>query len=287
MARIATLLLELGPTNEVVVRGSGPIGPYWAPIPYSWPYPSRKGAARRRGRKARHWRLLSSITGRIDIYLKRGRTDGPRHEVAGWFADNFGLFTKQTEMYSVREFLKRYTKFLSEINHTSVLLVEIDYEQVYVGKASPGGDDLDDALTMASEYLVSHGEGNKMLFSTLGRTRNALKDNMEITLEAQYSRKHGHGKPGVEVRFLGIPSVLVKRSQEGDKDYRARIERLLRQLTNVAKEKFARKYENTSKVLLRDYERQLPKSFDVARTTRWLHLEWGKAGKDLKPRVKF
>ncbi len=237
--------------------------------------------------KTRHWRLLSSITGRIDIYLKRGRTERPGHEVAGWFANNLGLFTKQTEMYAVNGFLGRYAKFLSEINHTSVLLIEIDYEEVYVGRATPGADDLSDALTMASEHLASHSEGNKVLLSTLGRTRNAYRDSLEITLEAQYNRKHGHGKPGIEVRFLGIPSILLKKSQEGDKDYRARIDRLLRQLTNVAKEKFARKYENASKVLLKDYERRLSKSFDAARTTRWLHLEWGKTGKDLKHRVKF
>jgi len=278
--------LELAPTDEVVVRGSGPLGPYWAPIPYSWPYPARKGAARRVS-KTRHWRLLSSITGRIDIYLRRGRTERPGHEVAGWFANNLGLFTKQTEMYDVKEFLRRYAKFLSEINHTSVLLIEIDYEEVYVGRATPGADDLNDALTMASEHLASHREENKVLLSTLGRTRNAYRDSLKITLEAQYNRKHGHGKPGIEVRFLGIPSILLKKSQEGDKDYRARIDQLRRQLTNVAKEKFARKYENASKVLLKDYERRLSKFFDAARTTRWLHLEWGKTGKDLKHRVKF
>jgi hypothetical protein len=277
----------LGPTDEFTVRGSGLTGPYWAPIPYSWPYPARRGAARRRARKTRHWRLLSAITGRVDIYLKRGRTETPERGPAGWFADHLGLFTKQTEKYSAKEFLRRHAKFLSEIHHRNVLLAEIDYEEVYVGRANRGTGELDDALAKAYDYLASHGEANKVLFSTFGRTNPVLKDGLEITLEAQYYRKHGHGKPGIEVRVFGIPSTLVRKPQEKDRDYRARIKQLFGKLSNVGKEKFARRYENTAKVLLKDYEHQLYKFFDVDKTTRWLHLEWGRTGEDLKPRVRF
>jgi hypothetical protein len=109
---------------------------------------------------------------------------------------------------------------------------------------------------------------------------------LNITLEAQYNRKHGHGKPAIEVRILGIPSILVKKPREADKDYRARTKRLGEQ-SDLGKEKFAMRYENAAKVLLRDYEHQLYKFFDVAKSTRWLHLEWGKTGENLKPRVKF
>ncbi len=91
-------------------------------------------------------------------------------------------------------------------------------------------------------------------------------------MEAQYNRRHGHGKPSIEIRVLGIPSVLVKRADEGDRRYKTEIEPLFRKLrSNLAKAKIARKYENRAK-LLRDYERRLKKVFDVSRTILWLHL---------------
>jgi len=274
-------------TDEVTVRGSGLTGPYWAPIPYSWPYPAKKGAARRRVRKSKHWMLLSSVTGRIDIFLKRGSAETPDRGPAGWFADNLGLFTKQTEQYSVKEFLGRYARFLHEIHHRIVFLAEIDYEEVYLGRPKKGSDELDDAVAQAYEYFASHMESNKVLFSTFGRTNRGSKDDLEITIEAQYNRKHGDGKPGIEIRVLGIPSVLVKKPQEGNDDYQARTKRLFREQSDFRKERFSKGYENTAKVLLRDYERRLYKFFDVARTTRWLHLEWGKTGEDSKPRIKL
>jgi hypothetical protein len=273
-------------TNEFTVRGSGPVGPYWAPIPYSWPYGGRKGVARRRARRTKHWRLLSAITGRIDIYLKSGRKETPDTGAAAWFADNLGLFAKQTESYSAKEFLRRYAKFLDGTHHRTVLLTEIDYEEVYLGKTNEGANNLDNALASASENLASRGDGNKVLISTFGKTRSSPKDDLNITVEAQYNRKHGHGKPGIEVRILGIPSVLAKKPREADAEYRARMNRFFRDLSDLRKEKFAMRYENAAKVVLRDYERQLYKFFDVAKSTRWLHLEWGKTGQDLKPRVK-
>jgi hypothetical protein len=274
-------------TNEFTVRGSGPVGPYWAPIPYSWPYHGRTGAARRRGRETKHWRLLSSITGRIDVYLKSGRKEAPDSGAAAWFADNLGLFAKQTERYSAREFLRRYAKFLNETHHRTVLLTEIDYEEVYLGRTDGGPNNLDDALAKASEYLALRSDSNKLLLSTFGKTRNPLKDNLNFTLEAQYNRKHGHGKPGIEVRIIGIPSMLAKKPREADNEYRARMNRLFRDLSDLGKEKFAMRYENEAKILLRYYERQMYKFFDVAKSTRWLHLEWGKTGENLNPRVKF
>jgi hypothetical protein len=276
----------LGPTDEFTVRGSGPIGPYWAPIPYSWPNTTTRRGLRRK-RKTRHWKLLSSVTGRIDIYLKQGRTETPNRGAAAWFADSLGLFTKQTERYSVREFLKRYAKFLSSIRHRNVLLVEIDYDDVSAGEANQGPDDLDESLARAYDFLASHGEGKKVLFSTFGRTNHGLKQGLEITMEAQYNRKHGHGKPAMEIRILAIPSILVKKPREADRDYEARTKKLFLALSDVGKEKFARRYENTTKVLFRDYEHQLYKFFEVAKSTRWLHLAWGKTAEDLKTRVNF
>ncbi|GEM_PF-4347072 len=275
----------MAPTDEFTVRGSGPIGPYWAPIPYSWPNtPTRRGV--RRKRKRRHWKLLSSVTGRIDVYLKQGRSETPSHGAAAWLADSLGLFTKQIERYSVREFFKRYAKFLASIRQRHVLLVEIDYEDVSAG-ANQGPDNIDELMARVSDFLASRGEGNKVLFSTIGRTNHGLKDDLDITMEAQYNRKHGHGKPGMEIRILAIPSVLVRKPREADRDYEVRTKKLYLGLSDVGKEKFAMRYENTAKVLLREYERQLYKFFEVAKSTRWLHHEWGKTTEDLKPRVKF
>lgn len=273
--------------DEFTVRGSGLVGLDWDPIRYSWPYPARRGAARRRVRKPRQWKLLSSITGRIDVYLKRGRMEAPDRGAAGWFADNLGLFTKQTEEYSVKEFLRRYAKFLSAIRHRNVLLLEIDYENVCADKANKGPNNLDDALARAYKYLASRGEANKVLFSTFRRTNNGLKNSLEITLEAQYNRKHGHGKPAIEIRILGIPSILIKKPREEDSDHKARTKRLFRQLGNAGKEKLANRYENTAKILIRNYEHHMYKFFNVAKTTRWLHIGWGKTREDLKPRTKF
>ena len=283
---LGDLLLKSRLTNEFTVRGSGPLGLNWTPIPDSWPYGGRKGVARQRARRTKHWRLLSAFTGRIDIYLRNGRKETPNSGAAAWFADNLGLFAKQTERYSAKEFLKRYAKFLDGTHHRTVLLTEIDYEEVYLGKTNEGANNLDDALARASQNLVSPGVGNKVLISTFGKTRSSPKDDLTITLEAQYNGKHGHGKPGIEVRILGIPSVLAKNPREADDEHRARMNRLFRDLSDLKKEKFAMRYENAAKVLLRDYERQLCKFFDVAKSTRWLHLEWGTTEQNLKPRVK-
>jgi hypothetical protein len=76
----------------------------------------------------------------------------------------------------------------------------------------------------------------------------------------QYNRKHGHGKPAIEIRILGIPSILVKKPQEEDRDYKASTKRLFHELGNVGKEKFAKRYENTAKILIRNYEHRMYKS---------------------------
>ncbi len=267
---------------------TGLTGGYWAPIPYSWPYPARKGSARRKTRETEGWRILSSIVGRIDLYLEGSGTETPKEGAAGWLAHNLGLFAKQTERYSIKEFLKKYSTFLSDTGLRNALLMEIDYEQVYADRENKDPDDLDNALTKAYEYVSGKKGANKVLLSTYGRTRNGSKNGLEVTVEAQYNRKHGHGKPSIEIRVLGIPSVLVRQAEEGDRQYKTRIERLFRELRrDVAKAKFARKYENTAKLLLRDYERRLKKVLDVSKTTRWLHLDWGRIEQKAKPRLKF
>lgn len=263
--------------NEAV-SSSGLTGGFWSPIPYSWPYPSRKGSARRKTRKTERWRILSSITGRVDIHLKGSRTETPDEGAAGWLASNLGLFAKQTERYSIEEFLAGYSKFLSRAGLRNVLLTEIDYEQIYVDKDNKDPNDLDAALAKAREYLSGKEDLNKVLLSTYGRTKNGVKDGLDVAVEAQYNRRHGQGKPSVEVRVLGIPSVLVRQADEKDRQYRARMRRLSRDLrSDGSKRRFARKYENAAKVLLRDYERLLKKALDVTETTRWLHMGWGRA----------
>lgn len=285
MRRVA-LFSGLGTnTNEFTPRGSGPVGINWDPIPYSWPHARTR--SRRRVRQPKHWKLLSSINGRVDIYLGKARTEAPAHGPAGWLAGNLGLFAKQTEQYSVREFLSKYTKFLTAIHHTTILLAEIDYDEVYVGNPNEGAVDLADALSRIYEQLSSHEKGNKVLLSTLGRTDNSRGNGLEVTTEAQYNKKHGQGKPGIEVRILAIPSILLKNPQESDKKYRARMKRLLKGLGDAGKAKFAMRYENTAKILLKLYDQQLRKVFDVAKTSRWLHVEWGKTGEPPTRRTKL
>ena len=264
---------------------TGLTGGFWAPIPYSWPYPSRK-----RGTTGRTsgWRLLSSIAGRIDIYLNKSLRETPRRGTAGWLAKNLGLFSKQTEKYTTKEFLNKYSKFLIEASQRNVLLVEIDYEAVYSDRDNKDRDDLDDALAEAYKFINQGGRGTKVLVSTIGKTNTGLEKDLEVTVETQYYRKHGEGKPSIEVRVLGIPSIQVRQRGEEEPEYRARMKRLSRELqSDVKRRKFARKYENAARVLIRDHERRLRKAFDVAGTTRWLHLNWGGAGLEAKPRLKF
>ena len=261
---------------------------YWSPIPYSWPSYLRRGSPERKTRKTGHWRLFSSVVGRIDVYLRRSRTETPKEGAAGWLAKNLLLFAKQTERYGIKEFLRRYSEFLSETGQRNVLLMEIDYEEVYADKDDKDPNDLDGALAKAYEHLSASGEGNKVLFSTFGRTNNGLSNDLELTVEAQYYRRHGQGKPSIEVRVLGIPSVLVKQRGEGDRRYKARVKHLFGELrTDIEREKFARKYENTAKLLLRDYEKRLRRVLDVDRTARWLHLDWGKTKNVAEARLRF
>ncbi len=260
---------------------------YWSPIPYSWPYPSIKRGPLNR-RKIGEWGLLSSILGRIDIHLRGRRIEAPREGTAGWLAKNLLLFSKSTEKYSVEEFLRQYSRFLSVIGHKDTLLLEIDYEPVYADSENKDTDDLREALAAAYHYLARHRNANKILISTFSRSRRELRDDIDLSIEAQYYRKHGQGKPSIEIRVLGIPSLLARQHLESPQRYRARIKKLFRELrNNVQKEKFAKKYENMIKVKLRDYERFLRGNFDVERTIRWIHMDWGKIQQEPSARARI
>lgn len=232
--------------------------------------------------------MLSSVIGRIDLYLSRSRTETPPEGAAGWLANNLGLFAKQTERYTIKEFLNRYSRFLSDTGLRNVLLVEIDYDEVYTDRDNKDPDDLDEALTKAHKHVARNDGANKILLATFGRIKSGLKSDLELTVEAQYNRRHGQGKPSVEVRILGIPSIFVRQPGEGDRQYKARMRRLFRELrSDVSKKKFARKYENTAKFLIRDYELHLRKVFEVAKTSRWLRLSWGDIEQQAEPRLRF
>lgn len=47
--------------------------------------------------------------------------------------------------------------------------------------------------------------------------------------------KNGHGKPATEIRILAIPSILVKKPREADRDYEARTKKLFLGLSDVGK----------------------------------------------------
>ncbi len=92
-----------------------------------------------------------ATVGTLHVHLKGGSVDVPDEGVAGWFATSFGVFRKQTERYGVREFLEKYSRFLSDTTLRNMLLIEIDYTTVYYDKTQANPDDLGTAVKAAND----------------------------------------------------------------------------------------------------------------------------------------
>ncbi len=210
-----------------------------------------------------------AAVGRLEVHLRGGSVDAPDEGVAAWFADSFGMFRKQTERYSVREFLEKYSKFLSETSLRNILLIEIDYTMVYYDRKQENPDDLDLATRAAYEYLIQHmTDSTKIVISAIGKTNIGLRDDLQLQVEAQFYRKHGFGKPGVEIDIVGIPSALVKQDKETKQDYDIRLKHLTQELEDSTRDAAIRTgHEETMKTILADYEQHLAALFDIDKVT--------------------
>ena len=206
-----------------------------------------------------------ATVGKLEVHLKGGSVDAPNEGVAAWFADSFGMFRKQTERYSVREFLEKYSKFLSETSLRNILLIEIDYTMLYYDRQQENPDDLGAATRSAHEYLIQHvSESNKIVLSAVGKTNMGLRDDLQLQVEAQFYRRHGFGKPGVEIEIVGIPSALVKQEKETKQEYDTRLRQLTQELEDNTREaEIRRGHEETMKTILADYEQHLSSLFEV------------------------
>ncbi len=203
-----------------------------------------------------------ALIGTLRVHLKGGRVTEPTTGVARWFASSIGILTKQVEKYDMAEFLERASRFLTETRLRNILLVEIDYDRVYEDR-SP--DDLQNAIQATKRYISQNrGRGNKVLISALGKTDRDPRKDLHLTVEIQYYRKHGFGKPGVEVRITGIPSVLLPHKKETKLQYQARQTNLAARLSSARKRAgFRKECENTMALVLRDYEVHLKGAFEV------------------------
>ena len=203
--------------------------------------------------------------GKLEIHLSGGSVDAPTEGVAGWFANSFGMFRKQTERYSLGEFLEKYSKFLSDTSLRNILLIEIDYTMVYADKKNENPDDLEAAVRSAYEYILQHvSDSNKIVLSAVGKTNMGLRDDLQLSVEAQFYRRHGFGKPAIEIEVVGIPSALVKQDRETKQEYETRLKQLTQELEdNARREEIRRAHEGAMKLIMADYEQHLVGLFEV------------------------
>ena len=217
-----------------------------------------------------------TLSGRVEVRLKKSVVESPAEGVAHWLSSGLGLLVKQVERYSVAEFLEKFFGFLRETQLQNILLIEADYRPVYKDKASKSKDDLDDAITEARRYLSdSNGNGNKIIISALGKTKFEPMKDLHLTVEGQYYRSHGFGKPGIELQVIGIPSALLPRKKETKINYKARQAELARRINSTRKlDGFRKGCEKTFGIVLRDYEAHLRGIFDVDETEKQVS-SWG------------
>lgn len=207
-----------------------------------------------------------STVGELRLHLKGGNVESPAHGAAGWFSGMFDILRKQVEKYTARDFIQKYLRFLSETSLRNVLLVEVDYAMVFSDTKNTSADDLDEATRTTQEYILKHpGEENKVVVSTLGRTNRGMMRDLDLLVETQYYRKHGFGKPGIEVRILGIPSVFVRHEGETQEDFENRLAATKILEKSSRRMLLAGEYSEAMKQLLADYSQHLRGLFDVER----------------------
>lgn len=209
-----------------------------------------------------------ATVGKLEVHLKGGTVEAPDEGVAGWFANSFGMFKKQTESYSVREFLEKYSRFLSDTALRNILLIEIDYTMVYSDKKNENPDDLEAGIRSAYEYLIQHvtDSSNKIVLSTVGKTNMGLRDDLQLSVEAQFYRRHGFGKPAIEIEVVGIPSAFVKQDKETKLEYETRLRQMTQELEDDNRRREVRKaHEEAMKIIIADYEQHLAGLFEAER----------------------
>ena len=208
---------------------------------------------------------LFSLSGRLSIFLEGGHVQRPRNGAAHWFASGLGIFSKQIEKYGIDEYLDAFRKFLMETRLQHVLLIEVDYDSVYEDRKNKGMNDIDEAIDAAKRYTArSDGEGNKVLISALGKTKLEPKRDLHVTVEGQYNRRHGFGKPGMEICVTGIPSILLPHNKEPKFEYKTRQMSLASRLADPPKlASFRQGCRKTLELVVRDYEVHLRGLFDI------------------------
>ena len=212
-----------------------------------------------------------STSARLDIFLKGGSVtsptrEGTKEEVAGWFADKFGI-TTLLEKYSVRDFIEKYSRFLHDVFLRNVLFVDVDYTLLYADKKNEHPEDLSRAVTRAYEHLAQDSTPTNMaVISVVGRTNKGQGDDLELTVDGQFFHKHDSNKLGIEISILGIPSALVKKYSEAKQSFEARLKQLSHELEDPdTREKFRARHEEIMKLLVADYKHHLSSLFETER----------------------
>lgn len=206
-----------------------------------------------------------STSGKLDIFLKGGSVTVPTKGVAGWFADNFGIFTTRLEKYTVRDFIEKYSRFLHDAFLRNVLFIDVDYTLLYADKKNEHPEDLSRAVSRSYEHLAQDSRPTNMaVLSVVGRTNRGLGDDLDLTVEGRFARRHDSNKPAIEVEIVGIPSALVKKHTEAKQSYDARLKQLARELEDPAnRERFRARHEEIMKLLVADYRHHLSGLFEV------------------------
>jgi hypothetical protein len=205
-----------------------------------------------------------ALTGRLAFHLKGNQVEQPHEGLAQWFSSRFGMLSKQVEKYSLEEFLEKFSRFLKETLLENILAIEIDYYSVYKDRKDKSLNDLDNAIAAARDYVSHHKNANKILISALGKTKLEPRKDLHLTIESQYYRKHGSGKPGMELYLTGIPSILLPRKKETNYEYKTREIELSKNLSKPRKRKdFMKGSERTLEIVMKDYVNHVKKFFDV------------------------
>lgn len=96
-----------------------------------------------------------------------------------------------------------------------------------------------------------------------------MRHDLQLQVEAQFLRKHGFGKPGIEMDVVGIPSAFLKQDRETQQECDARLGQLIRELEDNSREaEIRRGHEETMNALLADYQQHLAGVFEIDKSTK-------------------
>jgi hypothetical protein len=96
--------------------------------------------------------------------------------------------------------------------------------------------------------------------------RSIWRDDLQLSVEAQFYRRHGFGKPAIEIEVVGIPSAFVKQDKETKLEYEARLRQMTQELEDDNRRQEVRKaHEDAMKIIMADYEQHLAGLFEAER----------------------